>query len=211
MAYRFNDKKKLTFFSQLQTLLKSGLGFSRSFSLIIDGAEGGDRTLLEQLYNRVIAGESLWEALESEKSFSRLDSGVIRIGETTGRLHDALAFLTDYYAGKVEQKRMIVNALSYPMITLCIAAVVLVFMLMVVVPMFRQVYSRMGGELPALTEAMIRISEAMPSILAVVSASAVIAYACRKFLRDSEKYRRLSSRVILKLPIAGELVKKYQI
>ena len=109
MAYRFNDKKKLTFFSQLQTLLKSGLGFSRSFSLIIDGAEGGDRTLLERLYNRVIAGESLWEALESEKSFSRLDSGVIRIGETTGRLHDALAFLTDYYAGKVEQKRMIVK------------------------------------------------------------------------------------------------------
>ena len=92
---------------------------------------------------------------------------MIRIGETTGRLHDALAFLTDYYARKVEQKRIIVNALSYPMITLCIAAVVLVFMLMVVVPMFRQVYSRMGGELPALTEAMIRISEAMPSILAV--------------------------------------------
>ena len=211
MAYRFNDKKKLTFFSQLQTLLKSGLGFSRSFSLIIDGAEGGDRTLLERLYNRVIAGESLWEALESEKSFSRLDSGVIRIGETTGRLHDALAFLTDYYAGKVEQKRMIVNALSYPMITLCIAAVVLVFMLMVVVPMFRQVYSRMGGELPALTEAMIRISEAMPSILAVVLALAVIVYACRKFLKDSEKYRRWSSLAILKLPIAGELVKKYQI
>ena len=63
MAYRFNDKKKLTFFSQLQTLLKSGLGFSRSFSLIIDGAEGGDRTLLERLYNRVIAGESLLESL----------------------------------------------------------------------------------------------------------------------------------------------------
>lgn len=211
MAYTLNDKKKLTFFSQLQTLLKSGLGFSRSFSLIIDGSEGKDRTILVQVFDHVIGGKSLWEAMDSENSFSKLDSGVIRIGEMTGRLHEALTFLTDYYTGKIGQKRMVINALSYPMITLCIALVVLVFMLLVVVPMFQQVYSRMGGELPALTETIIRISGAMPSILAVTAVIAVAFYAGREFLKNSYKYRRLSSRAILKLPVVGELVKKYQI
>lgn len=211
MAYRLNDRKKLMFFSQLQVLLRSGLGFSRSFALVIDGAESRDREILSSVFDSVIGGKSLWEAMNTEKSFSRLDSGVIRIGEETGRLHDALDFLSGYYTKKEEQRRMIINALSYPTITLCVAAAVLIFMLMVVVPMFRQVYARMGSELPGITEAIIRFSEAAPAFLTCLAVSAAVLFMARRILRDSDKYQKLASSVILNLPIAGELVKRYHV
>ena len=211
MEYRLNDKKKLTFFSQLQSLLRSGLGFSRSFALIIDGSEGAERSVLTRVFDSVIAGKGLWEALGADKSFTRLDAGVVRIGEETGRLYDALDFLTGYYTRKEEQKRMIVNALSYPVITLCVAVAVLVFMLLVVVPMFQQVYARMGGELPSVTMMIVRLSDAMPSVLAVVAVSAAVLAVCRGAMKDSVGYRRLTSAAMLKIPVAGELVKKYHV
>lgn len=60
MDYRLNDKKKLMFFSQLQVLLRSGLGFSRSFALVIEGAESKDKEVLSSVFENVIAGKSLW-------------------------------------------------------------------------------------------------------------------------------------------------------
>lgn len=210
MDYRLNDKKKLMFFSQLQVLLRSGLGFSRSFALVIEGAESKDKEVLSSVFENVIAGKSLWEAVCAEKSFSRLDSGVIRIGEETGRLQDALDFLSRYYTRKEEQRRMIVNALSYPAITLCVAAAVLIFMLLVVVPMFQQVYARMGSDLPGITKTIIRFSEMAPTIILCFAASAGVVFISKRLAGDYGKYQQAVSSVILKLPVAGELVKKYQ-
>lgn len=210
MDYRLNDKKKLMFFSQLQVLLRSGLGFSRSFALVIEGAESKDKEVLSSVFENVIAGKSLWEAVCAEKSFSRLDSGVIRIGEETGRLQDALDFLSRYYTRKEEQRRMIVNALSYPAITLCVAAAVLIFMLLVVVPMFQQVYARMGSDLPGITKTIIQFSEMAPTIILCLAASVGVAFISKRLAGDYGKYQQAVSSVILKLPVAGELVKKYQ-
>lgn len=210
MDYRLNDKKKLMFFSQLQVLLRSGLGFSRSFALVIEGAESKDKEVLSSVFENVIAGKSLWEAVCAEKSFSRLDSGVIRIGEETGRLQDALDFLSRYYTRKEEQRRMIVNALSYPAITLCVAAAVLIFMLLVVVPIFQQVYARMGSDLPGITKTIIQFSEMAPTIILCLAASVGVAFISKRLAGDYGKYQQAVSSVILKLPVAGELVKKYQ-
>jgi Type II secretory pathway, component PulF len=82
---KLTDKKKRLFFSQLQVLLKAGLSFTSSFSLIIEGATGYDAEVYRRMFDRVIAGASLWTALEEESDFSRLDYGVIRIGEESGQ------------------------------------------------------------------------------------------------------------------------------
>lgn len=211
MTYRLNDKKKRMIFAQLQVLLKSGLSFSRSFAIVIDGTDGRDKVLLSTVFDDVISGMSLWEALLKERSFSKMDSGVIRIGEETGRMHEALKFLSDYYARKEEQKRTIINALSYPAITLCVAAAVLVFMMLVVVPMFQQVYARMGGELPAVTILIIRLSHAAPVALMVTVAVIAVVFIARRLLKESDTFNMTVSSLILKTPVAGELVKKYQI
>ena len=88
---------KRTFFSQLQTLIRSGLSFSRAFELIIEGAKTKEKALYVRIFDEVVSGKELWRSLEADKTFTELDRSVVRIGEETGRLVDALAFLTDYY------------------------------------------------------------------------------------------------------------------
>ena len=205
-ANKLTDKKKRLLFSQLQVLLKAGLSFTSSFSLIIEGATGYEAGVYRRMFDRVIAGASLWAALEEEHDFSRLDYGVIRIGEESGKLIDALGFLTDYYEKKENQRRTLVSALSYPVITLGVAAVVLVFMMLVVIPMFEQVYARMGGELPAMTRMMIAISNKMPLFFLVVVVLAGIGYVVKRVYGDTDFFQKMTTSFLLRLPYAGNLI-----
>ena len=142
-------KKKYLLFTELHSLLTSGLSFSRAFDLLIKNEKkAGDKKRLEDLYEGIVRGDELWKSMEKSGCFAVLDYGVVRIGEQTGRLDKSLQFLSDYYNKKIVQRRMLTSALSYPAIILVTAVLVLVFMITVIVPMFGQVYSRMGSELP---------------------------------------------------------------
>ena len=201
----------MTFFSQLQTLIRSGLSFSRAFELIIESAEKKEKIMYEHIFSEVISGKELWRSIEVEKSFSELDRSVVRIGEETGRLVEALAFLTDYYHKRAEQKRMLTSALSYPVITLTVAVVVLVFMLLVVVPMFEQVYARMGGDLPAITNSIISFAESAPAVLGFMFLSALVLYGVNRIYCEDERYQSIIASAVMHLPLVSGLVMKYQL
>lgn len=202
---------KRTFFSQLQTLIRSGLSFSRAFELIIEGARTKEKALYVRIFDEVVSGKELWRSLEADKAFTELDRSVVRIGEETGRLVDALEFLTDYYQKREEQKRMVTSALSYPIITLSIAVIVLVFMLLVVVPMFEQVYARMGGELPAITRQIIGMSESAPAVLGIMVLLGLSMYGVRHMFGSSDKYQSITSGIVMRLPLVSGLIRKYQV
>ena len=202
---------KRTFFSQLQTLIRSGLSFSRAFELIIEGAKTKEKALYVRIFDEVVSGKELWRSLEVDKAFTELDRSVVRIGEETGRLVDALEFLTDYYQKREEQKRMVTSALSYPIITLSIAIIVLVFMLLVVVPMFEQVYARMGGELPAITRQIIGMSESAPAVLGIMVLLGLSMYGVRHMFGSSDKYQSITSGIVMRLPLVSGLIRKYQV
>lgn len=202
---------KRTFFSQLQTLIRSGLSFSRAFELIIEGAKTKEKALYVRIFDEVVSGKELWRSLEADKAFTELDRSVVRIGEETGRLVDALEFLTDYYQKREEQKRMVTSALSYPIITLSIAVIVLVFMLLVVVPMFEQVYARMGGELPAITRKIIGMSESAPAVLGIMVLLGLSMYGVRHMFGSSDKYQSITSGIVMRLPLVSGLIRKYQV
>lgn len=202
---------KRTFFSQLQTLIRSGLSFSRAFELIIEGAKTKENALYVRIFDEVVSGKELWRSLEADKAFTELDRSVVRIGEETGRLVDALEFLTDYYQKREEQKRMVTSALSYPIITLSIAVIVLVFMLLVVVPMFEQVYARMGGELPAITRQIIGMSESTPAVLGIMVLLGLSMYGVRHMFGSSDKYQSITSGIVMRLPLVSGLIRKYQV
>ncbi len=202
---------KRTFFSQLQTLIRSGLSFSRAFELIIEGAKTKEKALYVRIFDEVVSGKELWRSLKADKAFTELDRSVVRIGEETGRLVDALEFLTDYYQKREEQKRMVTSALSYPIITLSIAVIVLVFMLLVVVPMFEQVYARMGGELPAITRQIIGMSESAPAVLGIMVLLGLSMYGVWHMFGSSDKYQSITSGIVMRLPLVSGLIRKYQV
>jgi len=170
-----------------------------------------EQVLYSRIFDGVISGMELWKSMKRENDFSDLDCSVVRIGEETGRLADALAFLVDYYNRKNEQKRMLVGALSYPSVTLCIAVIVLIFMLTVVVPMFEQVYNRMGGELPGITKHIIDFSQRVPSCLVALSIISVTLCLVRHYYGNTTLYQKTVSQIIAVIPGIGKVVKMYQV
>lgn len=206
-----NDSKKETLFSGLGSLLTSGLDFSRAFRLLIDcEPEQRLKALLEALFASVVDGRTLWESFRASGEFSALDYGVLRIGEETGRMNESLQFLAGYYARKISQRKMIAGAISYPLVILVTAIFVLVFMLLVVVPMFEQVYARMGGDLPGITRGMISFSRNFPVYLGVFSALSAIGGGIVWHYRAADPVRRMAAAGILRLPLIGRLVRKNQ-
>ena len=208
---KLSDQKKRLFYSQLRELLHAGLSFTSSFSILVDGTDGNEREVYQALFDEVVSGHSLWEAMKSRKEYGELDYGVVRVGEESGNLMESLSFLADYYERKESQRRTLVSALSYPVIIMLVAMVVMTFMLLVVVPMFEQVYARMGGELPSLTRWVIRFGDSFPTIIVFLSIMVAIMGSIYHFYRDSQWLQVLWARVVLAMPVLGTLVRKMQL
>ncbi|MDR2936152.1 MAG: type II secretion system F family protein [Rikenellaceae bacterium] len=207
---RLNDNRKETLFAEFHSLLASGIDFNRAFELLIKSEkELFVRGLMENLHQAVVGGIPLWQAFSEGGRFTALDCGVVRIGEETGKLHESLAFLADYYHKRAAQRRMVSAAVSYPAVILAVALVVLVFMVLVIVPMFEQVYTRMGGELPGITRAVIGFSQHFQAygLGSLVVAGAIVGLAF--FNRRSEQWQKICAELLLRFPVAGDLLRKH--
>lgn len=103
---------------------------------------------------------------------------------------------------------MLSSAVSYPLVILSTAVVVVAFMLAVIVPMFEQVYARMGGELPALTRWIIALSKSFPAYAGMIIGSGVAAYIVLYTNRNRKEVQRWTSECLLHLPVAGAIIRK---
>lgn len=206
---QITDYQKEVLFVELFSLLSSGLSFSKSFELLIKNESNQYlKILLQEIFRSIIAGSSLWQSMARTKAFTNLDCGIIRIGEETGKLSNTFLFLSDYYKKKIIQKRIIVGAISYPSIVLSLALVVMAFMLGVIVPMFEEVYSRMGGELPILTQVIINLSKQFDLITIFLLLILFIAIFIYYYFRKNAKFQSIIATIFLKAPLIGPIIKK---
>lgn len=209
MKSKLNDSRREVLYAELHALLTAGLDFSRAFALLVEGErEPRTKELLQRLYGDVVGGAALWQAMLRSGAFRALDCGVVRIGEQTGRLSETLDFLRDYYRKRTAQQRMVSSAVSYPLVILCTAVAVVAFMLAVIVPMFEQVYARMGGQLPGLTLGIIALSKSLPryALYGCLGVAAVAGLLYRN--RRRERVRACTAAVLLRLPVAGDIVRR---
>lgn len=122
---KITDARREVLYAELHALLTAGLDFSHAFALLTEGERDVRvKGLLERLYSGVVGGAALWQAMERSGSFRPLDCGVVRIGEQTGRLPETLDFLREYYRKRAAQRKMLSSAVSYPLVILSTAVVV---------------------------------------------------------------------------------------
>jgi type IV pilus assembly protein PilC len=206
------DRKKERFYSELHILLIAGVDMRTAFELLSAEAERKEeRELYAQILSAIVGGATFPDAIQQTGKFSLYEYFSLRIGEESGRMNLILQDLALYYAKKIKQKRKVVAALSYPLIVICIAVLAVIFMLRFVVPMFADMLSRFGTELPALTKGIIAASDAVgvygPWIVLTLFSVVVFFYLNRK----SDSFRRMSSAVLLRIPYLGKVVQKIYI
>ncbi|WP_158800290.1 type II secretion system F family protein [Pedobacter sp. L105] len=203
------DKKKEALYVELSTLLLSGIDLRTALELIlVDQENKKDAELFEGIRKNILAGHSLSEALKEAGKFSDYEYYSIKIGEETGRLGEVLTDLAKFYKSKIQQRRKIISAVTYPAIVLCTSMGAVLFMIKFVVPMFANVFLRFGGQLPWITGKIIAISGWFDRYFIYVILLICVGIAIYFLNRKTLWFRRFSSELILRVPVVGDLVKK---
>jgi len=197
----------------LGTLLRAGLPLDRALSILItleDGSPLGE--ILGNIRTRVKQGSTLADAIEKQGSvFSRFYVNLLRAGESGGALEIVLERLAEYMESNKEVRDALISAMIYPAILVFVALTSIFILLGYVVPQFAEMFEGVDQLLPLSTRITVGIGEALQSYgwLMLALAGAAIWY-LRRQLRLPENLFRWHA-LLLKLPIAGELILKIEV
>ncbi len=206
---KLNDAFRENFYGELALLLEAGMNIKSALDLL---AEQQKKEKHKQLFKTIIyeltQGARFSEVLRDQKKFSAYEYFSIRIGEETGNLIEILQRLSSFYAQSIQQRRSIIGALTYPMIILGTAFLAVTFMFTYMVPLFKDIFLRMGGDLPWLTKMIINFSESFSSFVIVLVMILVPAIILHFIYREREGYQKVQDTVLMKLPIFGSMMVK---
>lgn len=204
---QFNLKKKQALYNDLYLLFHSGLDMKRVLELIVDEQKKKkDKAILDRIYQKVIKGEKLSEAFKAERDFSEYETFSLQIGEESGKLKEVLEHLKNYYQKRIEQKRQVTSALSYPIVVLCIALAAVTFMIGFVVPTFAKTFKTFDAELPAITAWLIEFSDNFTSYVFAFIISLLGSILLYQLFKEKEIVQRIKSNLALKTPFVGSIL-----
>ncbi|MGB9111463.1 MAG: type II secretion system F family protein [Acidimicrobiales bacterium] len=198
----------MAFSRQLGVFIRSGIP-------IIDALEIIENDTTDKLFKKTLAEMST--SLQGGESFARTARGhpeafplyfvgMLESAELSGNLDSVLVQLADYMERDLEAKKKITSALIYPMIVLCMAIVVVVILATFVLPKFKTFFSQLNAKLPLVTRMLLAITNFISGHYAVLlGAIAAIIIAFVATFR-SKRGRALLDSVVLKIPVAGDLV-----
>jgi type IV pilus assembly protein PilC len=213
------DMRELAVYSrQFATLVASGMPMLRTLHSLEEQTQDEEiREATAGVRADVEAGSTLEQAMgRHPRVFDRLFRAMVRSGEQSGRLEDAL----DRIAFQVEKtdalRRQVKSALMYPALVFGFAVVVLVAIVVFVIPVFVKVFEEIGSEhpgestsLPAPTELCVGVSNALTSYWFVIIPSlvltAVLFFRWKRTERGKESFDRLTLRIPFKI---GDVIQK---
>ena len=208
---RIKPKDVAMFTRQFATMVDSGLSISRSLAVLSSQVENkylGQK--LRAIREDIEAGSSLSQALAKHpKVFSNLYVSMVQAGEVGGSIDVVLKNTAEQLEGQVELNRKVRGAMVYPIVVVSVIAIIFVIMMAVIVPIFKKLFSTLGGKLPLPTRILITISNTLISwrcglVIAVVIAGVVTL----RWWINTESGRMKWDTFKLKPPIFGQLTHK---
>ena len=202
-------KDKAVFASKLAALIDAGVPIVRSLDLM-----AGQQKLpmfkraLAKVSSEVNEGIALATALRRwPKVFDQLTIAMVEAGEVGGVLDDTLSRLAKLLEDSARLKNQIKSALSYPIIVLIIAVLVFLGMTIFLIPIFADIFEGLGAELPAFTLLLMNFSSLLRSSFSLYLIGAIL-LGIWLFSRyyATPQGRRVVDRLILKLPVFGDLI-----
>lgn len=164
---------------ELALLLHAGISLTDGVFLLCEEETAQMRTLLQRLGARMDEGAQLSEAMESTAQFPVCVTGMVRVGEQTGRLEDVLASLAQFYEQRSRNSRQMRRALAYPAMIMMLMLVVIGVLLIAVLPVFDEVYASLGSRLTGVAAGLLHLGrflgDALPVLLAVLALVAAAA------------------------------------
>ncbi|RMH29893.1 MAG: type II secretion system F family protein [Planctomycetota bacterium] len=211
--------KHLTLFTrQLSTLQDAGLPLLRSLQILESQQKPGKmKTVLSGVCEEVEGGSSLSEAMgKFPKAFNHLYVKMVNAGEIGGVLDLILQRLAEFMEKSERLKRKIKGALVYPIVVITIAVAILTFIMVFIIPKFKEIFADFEVELPGLTIWLVDASSWMagtrpgqdiPGAVWVVLGGPII-WICYKLIRKTPPGKAVIDTLLLWTPIFGKLIRK---
>ena len=195
---------------ELAIMLMAGQDLDRALRFVVDNTRNARaRTILGNVRDKVRSGSSLAAALAGEpRSFSKLYVGLVRAGEAGGTLPATL----DRLAGLLERERSLTAslhaALIYPALLVVAAIGSIVLLLDYVLPQFTPIFEQAGAQLPTATRVLMTLGTAVGAATPWLLATVLVAGLVARHLLAQAAYRLPFDRLLLRLPVAGSLIRE---
>jgi type IV pilus assembly protein PilC len=210
MKPKVKGKSLCIFTRQFATMIDAGLPLIQGLEIL--GTQEPNITLKKAvgtIRGDVESGSTLSNALKKHpKIFSDLYVSLVSAGEMGGMLDTILNRLATYIEKAEKLKRKVKGAMVYPSVVLSIALIVIAVLLVFVIPVFQEMFEGLGGELPAITQFVVDLSEFLRNnIIYIIAALVLFFFAFNRF-KATEKGRIMVDKTLLGLPVFGMLLKK---
>ena len=137
--------------SELAMLLDAGLTLSDSVQILQDDNSSKDaKAIMQTLYNSLMMGNPFSAALKEAAVFPKYMVHMVEVGEKTGRLVQTLNALSEYYERQTRLSVTIKNSVLYPAVLLALMIVVVLILIVQVLPIFNDIFSRLGTQMDPL-------------------------------------------------------------
>lgn len=208
---KITDKDITLFTRQLATMMKAGVPLLQAFDIVGKGASNqAVAKLLMDVKADVETGSSLNQAFRKYPLyFDALFCNLVGAGEAAGILDSLLDRLATYKEKILAIKSKIKSALFYPVAVIVVAIIITAVIMIFVIPSFKNVFASFGADLPAPTLIVIAMSDFMVAnwyiIFGILGGSL---YGFFFMWKRSEKMQAVMDRLLLRLPVFGDIIRK---
>ena len=197
------------FLTQLSTFLKSGITLVESIKILSKQCKKkGQQNVYKSLIYELTMGENFSEALQKQGNlFPRLLINMIKSSELTGDLPETLDDMADYYREIEKTRKQMMSALTYPLVVLVFAIAVLVYIMVLVVPQFVDIYGSLGTTLPPITIAILNVSNFLKKnllMLGIVLLVFIIIFII--LFKTIKVFKTVVQTILMNIPIIGKII-----
>lgn len=209
-AHRIKLIHVVTFTRQFATLLDAGVPILRSLNIIYEQIDSVIfKEKISVITKDIESGSTLSEALAKHpKVFDKLYINMVRAGEIGGVLENVLNKIADILEKRQALINKIRSALAYPTVVLLIAATIVTFILIKIIPVFQNIFSQMSIELPYLTRMLVHASDVLLHKTIYLVIGGIVIYFLISKANKTKEGKFIFDTIKLKLPVFGNIFRK---
>ena len=207
---RVSLEELIIFCRQMYALMRSGVPILRAINGMVESANSNTlKKALSDIGKQLEGGYSFSSALNHHpKIFDHLFVSLVHVGENTGQLDQAFFKLTTYLERELDTRKRIKAALRYPSMVLIALSAALVILNIFVIPTFADMFSRLGADLPPMTQFIIASSNLFINYWYYMLLAIVVTYLMINKSLKTKQGRYQWDRRKIKIPIIGSIIER---
>ncbi len=200
----------VAFTRQFSTMISAGLPIARALEVLANQSENKIlKRIILDLLRSIEGGSSLSNAISRYPDvFSKTYQALVGAGESSGKLDVILKRLAETLEAQRELNSKLKAAMVYPTIVVVAMIIVFIILMVVVIPKLAGMYESMNVPLPAITQAMIKVSSFMAKNILIIGIITIGGILVLRSFAKSEEGKRITSDLIFRMPVFGKINKQ---